>query len=105
MQPEKVLPLSAHCSASLTTWTIQLSTLERRAAEHERYSSELVLQVSDPLRNIAIKYEELRKSHADFATKLEKEKEAALGIQYLRSMTTATANQHYRGAQEEQGSV
>ena len=67
-------------SASLTTWTTQLSTLERRAAEHERYSGELISQISDPLRNISLRYEELRKNHAEYAVKLEKEKEAAFGI-------------------------
>ncbi|MCJ1432642.1 hypothetical protein MMC27_001999 [Xylographa pallens] len=64
-------------SASLTTWTTQLSTLERRAAEHDRYSAELVMQVSEPLKNIATRYEELRKSHAEFAAKLERERDAA----------------------------
>ena len=62
-------------SASLTTWTTQLSTLESRAAEHERYSSELVLQIADPLRSIAARYEELRKSHVDYAAKLERERD------------------------------
>ncbi|MCJ1396286.1 hypothetical protein MMC18_009175 [Xylographa bjoerkii] len=64
-------------SASLTTWTTQLSTLERRAAEHDRYSAELVIQVAEPLKNIATRYEELRKSHAEFAAKLERERDAA----------------------------
>ncbi|MCJ1386183.1 hypothetical protein MMC17_009309 [Xylographa soralifera] len=64
-------------SASLTTWTTQLSTLERRAAEHDRYSAELVMQVSEPLKNIATRYEELRKSHVEFAAKLERERDAA----------------------------
>jgi formin-binding protein 1 len=53
--------------------------LEKRAQEHERLSSELVAQVADPLRNLAAKYEELRLSHVDYAAKLEKEKDAALG--------------------------
>ena len=66
-------------SASLTTWTTQLSTLERHAAEHDRYSAELVLQVADPLKAIGVRYEELRKSHADYAVKLEKERDAAFG--------------------------
>jgi hypothetical protein len=67
------------CSASLTTWTIQLSTLEARAAEHDRYSSELLLQVADPLKNIAARYEEIRKSHAEYALKLEKERDISYG--------------------------
>lgn len=63
----------------MTTWTAQLSTLESRAAEHDRYASELVLQVADPLKNLALRYEELRKSHADYAAKLEKECEMSYG--------------------------
>lgn len=65
------------CSASLTTWTKQLSTLESRAADHDRYSSELILQIADPLRNVAARFEELRKSHADYAAKLERERDNA----------------------------
>ena len=64
-------------SASLTTWTKQLSTLESRAADHDRYSSELILQIADPLRNVATRFEELRKSHADYASKLERERDSA----------------------------
>ncbi|MCJ1476964.1 hypothetical protein MMC13_005634 [Lambiella insularis] len=64
-------------SASLTTWTTQLQTLERRAAEHDRYANELLLQVSEPLKNIGTQYEELRKSHAEFSAKLERERDTA----------------------------
>ena len=64
-------------SASLTTWTTQLSTLESRAAEHDRHAAELQTQVADPLRNIAARYEELRKSHAEYAGKLERERETS----------------------------
>lgn len=64
-------------SASLTTWTTQLSTLEARAAEHERYSSELLTQVAEPLRVLASRYEELRKSHAEYAGKLERDRDSA----------------------------
>ena len=67
------------CSASLTTWTTQLSTLESRAAEHDRYSSELVLQIADPLKNLAVRYEEIRKSHIDYAAKLERERDLSYG--------------------------
>lgn len=67
------------CSASLTTWTVQLSTVEARAAEHDRFSSELLQQVADPLKNIATKYEEIRKSHAEYALKLEKERDISYG--------------------------
>lgn len=63
----------------MTAWTAQLSTLESRAAEHDRYASELVLQVADPLKSLALRYEELRKSHAEHAAKLEKEREMSYG--------------------------
>lgn len=66
-------------SASLTTWTTQLTALESRATEHDRYAVELQTRVADPLRNIAVKYEELRKSHAEYAGKLEREREASHG--------------------------
>lgn len=64
-------------SASLTTWTTQLSTLEARAAEHDRYSSELVTQIAEPLKVLASRYEELRKSHAEYGGKLERERDAS----------------------------
>ncbi|KAH8687798.1 hypothetical protein BGZ60DRAFT_364209 [Tricladium varicosporioides] len=66
-------------SASLTTWTTQLTTLESRAAEHDRYGGELILQLADPLKVIATRYEELRKRHAEFADKLEKERDGSYG--------------------------
>lgn len=56
-----------------------MSTIEARAAEHDRYSSDLLLQVAEPLKNIAIRYEELRKSHADYAGKLERERDMSYG--------------------------
>ncbi|KAI4171759.1 MAG: hypothetical protein LQ343_004010 [Gyalolechia ehrenbergii] len=71
-------PGSLEC-ASLTTWTAQLSTLESRAAEHDRYASELILQIADPLKNLATRYEELRKSHAEYAAKLERERDSSYG--------------------------
>ena len=77
-------------SASLTTWTTQLSTLERRAAEHDRYASDLLLQISDPLKNIALKYEELRKSHAEYALKLEKERDASFGRNFVDFLKLST---------------
>ncbi|KAL9038488.1 MAG: hypothetical protein Q9214_005259 [Letrouitia sp. 1 TL-2023] len=69
-------PGSLEC-ASLATWTSQLSTLESRAAEHDRYASELILQVADPLKNLATRYEELRRSHAEYAAKLERERDTS----------------------------
>jgi hypothetical protein len=64
----------------LTTWTTQLSTLEKRAAEHDRFASELITQIADPIRSNAARFEELRKSHAEHAARLEKEKEGSFGI-------------------------
>ncbi|KAI9730829.1 MAG: hypothetical protein M1834_005547 [Cirrosporium novae-zelandiae] len=66
-------------SASMTTWTTQLSTLESIAAEHDRYASDLISQVAAPIKQIAGKFEDLRKSHADFAGKLEKERDSSYG--------------------------
>lgn len=63
----------------MTTWTTQLSTVEARAAEHDRYSSDLLIQVAEPLKNIAARYEELRKSHAEYAGKLERERDLSYG--------------------------
>lgn len=66
-------------SASLTIWTTQLSTLESRAAEQDRFSSELISHIADPLKNLAARYEELRKHHAEYAAKLEKERDISYG--------------------------
>ena len=33
------------------------------------------MQIADPLKNIAARYEEIRKSHAEYAIKLEKERD------------------------------
>ncbi|TVY25281.1 Protein BZZ1 [Lachnellula hyalina] len=66
-------------SASLTTWTTQITTLESRAAEHDRFGGELISHLADPLRVIATRHEELRKRHAEFADKLEKERESTYG--------------------------
>ena len=74
----QLTPGSLEC-ASLTTWTTQLSTVEARAADHDRYASELITQVAEPLKTIAIRYEELRKSHAEYAAKLERERDASYG--------------------------
>jgi formin-binding protein 1 len=64
-------------AASLTTWTTQLSTLEARANEHMRFSSDLQSQVANPLEYNGRKLEELRKSHADYNTKLVKERDSS----------------------------
>lgn len=64
-------------SASMTTWTQHLSTLEGRAAEHDRFANALIGHVAEPLKHLAAKYEDLRKSHAEYASKLEKERDAS----------------------------
>lgn len=64
-------------SASLTTWTTQLTTLEARADEHDKFGNDLVTNVAEPLRIIGGRFEELRKRHSDYADKLEKEREAS----------------------------
>ncbi|KAL1842643.1 hypothetical protein VTJ49DRAFT_4554 [Mycothermus thermophilus] len=64
-------------SASLTTWTTHLTTLEARADEHERYGNDLITKVADPLKHISARFEELRKRHAEYAEKLEKERDAS----------------------------
>ncbi|KAF2181964.1 FCH-domain-containing protein [Zopfia rhizophila CBS 207.26] len=62
-------------SASMTTWGVQLSTLESRASEHEQFAAALISNLADPLKGLAARYEELRKYHADYAVKLEKERD------------------------------
>ncbi|KAI0394087.1 hypothetical protein F5Y17DRAFT_429382 [Xylariaceae sp. FL0594] len=64
-------------NASLTIWNTHLTTLEARADEHERYGNELIHKVADPLKYYATKFEELRKRHAEYAAKLEAEREAS----------------------------
>lgn len=63
-------------SASMTTWGVQLNTLESRASEHEQYAGALITNLADPLKNLAARYEELRKLHGDYAAKLEKERDS-----------------------------
>ncbi|KAK3681919.1 Protein BZZ1 [Vermiconidia calcicola] len=64
-------------SASMTTWAVQLTTLESRAAEHDKFANQLVSSLAEPLRNLAARYEDLRKQHAEYAAKLEKERDGA----------------------------
>lgn len=66
-------------SASLTTWTTQLTTLEARAGEHDKFGNDLVYLVAEPLKQVAAKYEDLRKSHAEYAAKLERERDGSYG--------------------------
>ncbi|TFB07661.1 Protein BZZ1, partial [Trichoderma ghanense] len=64
-------------SASLTTWSTQLTTLESRASEHDRYANSLISQVAEPLKFYNTRFEELRKRHADYAEKLEASRDAS----------------------------
>ncbi|ETS82275.1 hypothetical protein PFICI_07277 [Pestalotiopsis fici W106-1] len=64
-------------SASLTTWTTQLTTLESRADEHEKYANELITKVADPLKFFGSKFEELRKRHVEYADNLEVERDSS----------------------------
>ena len=62
-------------SASMTTWAVQLTTLENRAVEHDKFANQLISSLAEPLRNLALRYEDLRKQHAEYAAKLEKERD------------------------------
>ncbi|TWU71870.1 hypothetical protein ED733_003677 [Metarhizium rileyi] len=66
-------------SASLTTWSTQLTTLESRAAEHDKYGSLLISQVAEPLKYYGTRFEELRKRHVEYADKLAAERDASYG--------------------------
>ncbi|KAJ5584602.1 Fps/Fes/Fer/CIP4 homology [Penicillium hispanicum] len=66
-------------SASLTTWTTQLNTVESHAAERDKFATELVSHVAEPLKQAAAQYEEIRKCHVDYHAKLEKERDASYG--------------------------
>lgn len=65
-------------AASLTTWSTQLNSLESHAAVRDKFGLELVSQVAEPLKQVAARYEELRKSHVEYFGKLEKERESTL---------------------------
>lgn len=62
-------------SASLTTWTTQLTTLESHAAEHDQFGNHLVSQIAEPIRMLALRYEDIRKRQVEYAEKLEKERD------------------------------
>ena len=68
-----------HGSASMTTWGVQLTTLESRAAEHDQYSTQLISSLAEPLKHMSGRYEELRKLHADYAARLERERDGSYG--------------------------
>jgi Skp family chaperone for outer membrane proteins len=64
-------------SASLTTWTTHLTAVESHAGERDKFATDLVVQVAEPLKQVAMQYEEIRKCHVDFHAKLEKERESS----------------------------
>ncbi|KAF2154022.1 FCH-domain-containing protein [Myriangium duriaei CBS 260.36] len=64
-------------SASMTTWGVQLSTLESRAGEHDRFANQLLSNLAEPLKVMGSKLEDLRRHHAEFAGKLEKERDGS----------------------------
>lgn len=64
-------------SASLTTWTTQLTALENEATERDKFGNDLIYRVAEPLKQVAIRYEEIRKNHAEYAGRLEKERDAS----------------------------
>lgn len=63
----------------MTTWTVQLTALENRASEHDRFATELVTHLADPLKHLGARCEDLRKQHVEFAGKLEKERDNSYG--------------------------
>jgi len=63
----------------MTTWGVQLSTLEQRAAEHDRFSKDLSSQLVEPVNRLQERCEQLRKQHSDYAAKLEKERDGQYG--------------------------
>lgn len=56
-----------------------MNTLESRATEHDHYGNDLITKVVEPMKQIAQRFEELRKRHADYADRLEKEKDGSYG--------------------------
>lgn len=69
----------AERSASVTTWTTQLNTLEKRATEHDNYGNDIIVKVAEPLKVMGQRFEELRKRHAEYNQKLEGERDASFG--------------------------
>ncbi|KAF2269908.1 FCH-domain-containing protein [Lojkania enalia] len=63
-------------SASMTTWGVQLNTLESRASEHDQFASALINNLAEPLKLVSQQYEDLRKYHVEYAGKLEKERDS-----------------------------
>lgn len=59
----------------MTTWAVQLTTLESRAAEHDKFASDLIGHLADPVKHLGGRCEDIRKQHAEYAAKLEKERD------------------------------
>ncbi|KAF3760499.1 FCH-domain-containing protein [Cryphonectria parasitica EP155] len=66
-------------SASVTTWTTQLTTLENRAQAHDNYGNDLITKVAEPVKILTGRFDELRKRHVEYAERLEREREASYG--------------------------
>jgi hypothetical protein len=64
-------------SASMATWTTILNSVEATAAEHDKFGQLLVTNVADPLKNLGARFEDLRKAHAEYNAKLEKERDSS----------------------------
>jgi formin-binding protein 1 len=62
-------------SASLTTWTTILDDLENLSKEREMLANSFNAQVADPIRNLQVRCDDLRKKHVDFAEQLEEERD------------------------------
>lgn len=56
-----------------------MTTLESRANEHDHYGNDLITKVVEPTKVLAQRFDELRKRHAEYADKLEKERESSYG--------------------------
>ena len=69
-----------------------MTTVEKRAAEHDRLGSELLGQVADPMKNVLSRFEDVRKSHGEYAAKLEKERDAAYSEHVLLKEPTLVSD-------------
>jgi hypothetical protein len=62
----------------MATWTTQLNTLEQRATQHDDLGNLLIKNLADPLKSLSNKYEDLRKAHVEYNTRLEKERDSSI---------------------------
>ena len=56
-----------------------MSTLEARASEHDKFGQDLINQVAAPLEYVQKRCDDLRKSHAEYQTKLVRERDSSYG--------------------------